>query len=627
MKSRSGALLMLLAFTLTLIAAPGVQAENYTPLLKVKVSDIYLTAGEENTIEIELRNTGSYSVYEVEAILTSSTTGIVILDKGHMVFNEIEAEKSKRYRPVIYVDEDISPGPYQLTLTLTYRQMYKLGTAYTRTATLQIGIVVVNSSKPRIGLDISLINPYLIAGEENKIKLSIKNGGDLKLEDIDITITSDSSYIAVLNGSIDLNALEPGEIKEIRISLFISKNIPLEAYTLTSTAIYRDERGESYTDAETLSVVVVNVTKPKVGLEFQLSSPYLTSGEVERVYLKIENRGFETLKDIKVTLTSNTPYIAVLSGVIDIDTLNVGEVVEREVLLAVSKGTPLGVYTLTATAEYRDSRGESHTEVRTLGIDVEEVRVERQTLLLLDGYTLSSPEVYPGGVVELRLRLRCVGAEAYDVRVTLTPDQKGVFSSITSTTLYLGDLDPGEEAEALYMLRVDGGALSGQYLLTTNVAYLDYRGTPRNAVETVTLMVTPLVEFRILTDGEIHVSRGASTTLSGDLLLIGTESVRFVELEIVEDELFKASGSGEYIGALDPDSPLPFDLGFRVSENAEEGLQTLRVRVHYLDYLNCRKSDIVEIPIYVEAPEEIEIVRRRGGIWLWIRWLFGILPR
>jgi len=618
---------LLMALMLTSIIVPMVQAGNYTPLLRVKVSDIYLTAGEENTIEIELRNTGSYSVYEVEAILTSTNSGIVILDKGHMIFNEIEAEKSRRYKPVIYVDEDTPIGPYTLTLTLTYRQMYKLGTAYTRTATLQIGVVVVNASKPKIGLNISLINPYLTAGEENKIKLSIENGGDLKLEDIDIMITSNTPYIAVLNGSIDLNALEPGEIKETRISLFVSRNTPLEAYTLSSTAIYRDERGESYTDAETLSVVVVNVTKPKVGLGFRLSTPYLTSGEVERVYLKVENRGSETLKDIKVTLTSNTPYIAVLNGVIDIDALNVGETVESEVLLAVSRGTPLGVYTLTATAEYRDSQGESHTEIGTLGVDVEEVKVERQTLLLLDGYTLNSPEVYPGGVVELGLCLRCVGAEAYDVRVTLTPDQKGVFSSITPTTLYLGDLDPGEEVEALYMLRVDGKALSGQYLLTTNVAYLDYKGMPRSAVETITLMVSPLVDFRILTDGETHVSRGASTTLSGDLLLIGTESVRFVELEIVEDDLFKASGSGEYIGALDPDSPLPFDLSFRVSEDAEEGPQTLRVRVLYLDYLNCRKSDIVEVPIYVEAPEEIEIMRQRGGIWLWIRWLFGILPR
>ncbi len=504
---------LLMALMLTSIIVPMVQAGNYTPLLRVKVSDIYLTAGEENTIEIELRNTGSYSVYEVEAILTSTNPGIVILDKGHMIFNEIEAEKSRRYKPVIYVDEDTPIGPYTLTLTLTYRQMYKLGTAYTRTATLQIGVVVVNASKPKIGLNISLINPYLTAGEENKIKLSIENGGDLKLEDIDIMITS------------------------------------------------------------------------------------------------------------------NTPYIAVLNGVIDIDALNVGETVESEVLLAVSRGTPLGVYTLTATAEYRDSQGESHTEIGTLGVDVEEVKVERQTLLLLDGYTLNSPEVYPGGVVELGLCLRCVGAEAYDVRVTLTPDQKGVFSSITPTTLYLGDLDPGEEVEALYMLRVDGKALSGQYLLTTNVAYLDYKGMPRSAVETITLMVSPLVDFRILTDGETHVSRGASTTLSGDLLLIGTESVRFVELEIVEDDLFKASGSGEYIGALDPDSPLPFDLSFRVSEDAEEGPQTLRVRVLYLDYLNCRKSDIVEVPIYVEAPEEIEIMRQRGGIWLWIRWLFGILPR
>jgi hypothetical protein len=506
-------ILILTILAITLIAIPSAQAENYTPLLRVKVSDIYLTAGEENTIEIELRNTGSYSVYEVEAILTP-TTSIVILDKGHMIFNEIEADKSKRYRPVIYVDEDTPLGPYQLTLSLTYRQMYKLGTAYIHSTTLQIGVIVVNATKPRIGLKLSLIDPHLTAGEEGK------------------------------------------------------------------------------------------------------------------VYLEVRNRGSKVLKDIKITLTSNTPYIAVLNGVIDIDSLDHDEVERIEITLAVSGGTPLGVYTLTAAATYRDERGESHMEVETLGVNVDEVRVEKQTVLTLEGYSSSSEEVHPGELVNLTLNLRCVGAEAYDVKVMLSPDSIGVFSLTTPSLLYLGDLKPEEAVEAVYRLRVDGEAPSGQYSLTARITYLDSKGLPGSTVETVTLMVAPLVEFRILLEGELRIIEGEASTLLGDLLLIGTESARFVEVEIVEDGVFsKGLGGKEYIGALDPDSPLPFDLGFRVSEEAEEGFHMLSVRVSYLDYLNRRQSTILNIPVYVEFSPEVETVKRRGGLWFWIRWLLGILPR
>jgi len=505
-------IILLMALMLTSIITPMVQAGNYTPLLRVKASDIYLTAGEENTIEIELRNTGSYSVYEVEAILTSTNPGIVILDKGHMIFNEIGAEKSKRYKPVIYVDEDTPIGPYTLTLTLTYRQMYKLGAAYTRTATLQIGIVVVNASKPKIGLNISLTDPHLTAGEENEVSLEVRN------------------------------------------------------------------------------------------------------------------RGSETLRDIEITLTSNTPYIAVLNGLLDIDELKPGESEYEMITLAVPSGTPLGVYTLTATVTYRDENGESRSEVETIGVDVDEVKVERKTTILLESYEASSLEAKPGESVKLTLNLKCVGAEAYDVKVSLTPDPMGVFSLMTPSLQYIGDLKPGERASASYKLRVDGEAESGQYPLTLQITYLDSDGMPGSAAETVTLTVTPLVEFRILPEGEIHICRGGSATLSGDLLLIGTESIRFVELQIVEDETFKSSDS-EYVGEVDPDSPIPFDLDFKVSENATEGVKNLRVNVSYLDNLNRRRSLIVEVPIHIEAQPEVEVVKKHGGLWLWIRWLLGILPR
>ncbi|KYH36112.1 MAG: hypothetical protein AYL28_007240 [Candidatus Bathyarchaeota archaeon B23] len=327
-------------------------------------------------------------------------------------------------------------------------------------------------------------------------------------------------------------------------------------------------------------------------------------------------------------MASNTPYIAVLEGAVDIDSLRPGEAESHPITLAVPSGAPLGVYTLTATATYRDEGGESHREVETLGVNVDEVRVERATTILLEGYRAVGEEAQPGEVVELTLNLRCVGAEAYDVKVALSPDPLGVFSLTSPSLLYLGDLNPGETAEAVYQLRVDGEAQGGQYPLTAQITYLNSKGLPGSAVETITLTVTPLVEFRILLEGELEALKGGASTLSGDLLLIGTESVRFVEVEVLEDEVFeKGSGGEEYIGALDPDSPLPFDLGFTVSGDAEEGLQTLRVRVSYLDHLNRRRSSVVEIPVYVEAAPEVETVRRRGGLWFWIRWLLGILPR
>ena len=81
-------LLVALATAGQIIQASG---EQFTPLLKVAVDDIYMTAGQENKMEISLRNTGDFDVYEVETFLSvpTTTTGISILKGAHKVFNKI----------------------------------------------------------------------------------------------------------------------------------------------------------------------------------------------------------------------------------------------------------------------------------------------------------------------------------------------------------------------------------------------------------------------------------------------------------------------------------------------------------------------------------------------------------
>ena len=75
-------------------------------IIEVSAENIYLTAGEQNSIKVKLRNTGDYKVFDIEGFLSSSTPGIYVLEDGHKVFSEIEKDKTKSYEPVLYVDED-----------------------------------------------------------------------------------------------------------------------------------------------------------------------------------------------------------------------------------------------------------------------------------------------------------------------------------------------------------------------------------------------------------------------------------------------------------------------------------------------------------------------------------------
>ena len=167
-----------------------VNAQSYAPLLRVSASNVYLTAGKENRIDVSLKNTGGFSVYEVKAILSApvTTPGISILDGAHRVFNEVEEEDTATYRPVIYVGENVPLGAYSLTLTVTYYKMFIAPTQLEST-TVQLGIVVDSVVRSPVRLDVRIEDPHLTAGEDNEVTLIFDNIGEKDVHQLDATIT------------------------------------------------------------------------------------------------------------------------------------------------------------------------------------------------------------------------------------------------------------------------------------------------------------------------------------------------------------------------------------------------------------------------------------------------------
>lgn len=518
MSRRKTLLLLMLLICSVAYPIPFLSAEMYTPLLRVTANDIYLTAGEENQIEIEIKNTGDFSVYEVEAILSvpATTLGISVIDQAHKIFNEIDGGKTKRYHPIIYVDRDTPLGAYTLTYQVDYRKMYKLGYAQDHSITLQLGVVVKNVSRPHLQVNVEVLDPHLTAGTEKEINVALENIGRKTIYEIDATIISPSSGVAVLKG-----------VRFTRSSL-----------------------------------------EPNTSVAFQPT-------------------------------------------------------------IAVSRSAPLGVYTLTASVSYEDGDGQSYLDTFTLGVNVESMAVEKQTSVVLRRFEVTPGTVRPGDILDLRLELALIGAEAHDVKTLISFGPGSSLSPLSTTLVPLGDLDPGQTAASSYRLLVDGGAASGQYPVSVTISYLDSDGASNSVVETVIVSVRGIVSFRLLNTPEVVVEQGDIFDLEVDLLLVGTESVKFVQVDVVEADPFEGTlESYEYIGPVDPDSPIPFDIGFAVGADAEPGGYILLLNVTYFDDLNRVRGSIIELPVsVVEARVEVEVRRSPlEGFWLWLRRLLGVLP-
>jgi len=499
-------LAMLIAIQFTTVLASD------AAILQVSTDNIYMTAGQENTIKINLKNTGDYNLFDAECFLTSAQPGISILSGAHMVFNTVDKGKTKTYEPTIYVDQSVGLGAYSLSLTVIYR---RFGAAQDSTVTVPIGLVVDEGYVP-------------------KVKYSTRQGS----------------------------------------------------------------------------------VRAKSGAENQLTYMFTNNWD-------------ETLYDLEFTLSSASSYISIVDGLsTNLDELDVGESVAVKPVLSILEGTPLTVYTLTATVSYRDVKNSRYYQSFSLPVNVDSAAAAKTTVITLKCMEVVQENVRPGDAFDVQLEVQCSGADAYELLSKLSFGTVTSISPLSPTTRSLGDLETGGTSVVTYRLLASGSIAAGQYPVTATITYTNSRGGTGSLTETLTVMVEGLIEFELIDTPTETVRRGESKELEADLLLIGTESVDFVSISLVEDDVFKrVAGSTEYIGAVDPDSPIPFDINYRVAEDAEEGDHELSLSIKYRDHLNREHEEQLGSTMSVGGDaQKPGQDAAPSGLWVWIRRLLGLGP-
>ena len=617
-----------MAFQIIMVEAP-----DYLPVLRISTDDVYLTAGEVSEIKFNLTNMGTWDIYEAKISISvpSTTPGVSLLEDYHKVYNKIKGGALKSFVTQVYVDQDTPIGAYSLTLQATYMQKVKYGVEMLESSTIQIGIVVDSVSRLSYRMSAEAEDPVFTAGADNQLNVVLGNLGDATVHKIDATVSSTSPYIVVLegsrftHGSLDANmsVMHPAIVR-------VSKNTPLGVYTLSETVVYEDESGQSYSESFVVGITVDSSTLSNPLLSVSVKYPQLIAGADNPITVNLLNIGSERLLDIEVTLVSASPYLVILEGGrINIDELELEEGFSADVVIAVSRSALVGVYTLSTSSSYQGPDGQGYIEASTLGVSVESVEVPVQTSVVMSGYNLSIDPVRPGDRFSLVLELDSLGSDAHDVKVALSLDPLTGISTMSPTLVSLDGMDLGERSEAKFDLLVSGDVRAGQYPGIVTITYLDADGLPRSFMETVTLSVRGIVEFKLINIGTVTVGIGDSIEFEADMLLVGTESVQFVNIEVVEDSVFQRTvESEEYIGAVDPDSPIPFEVQFRVAEGADVGKHNLILRITYQDDLNQQHVETLELTLDVEEVRSQGNIETSsiGGFWVWLRKILGLGP-
>jgi hypothetical protein len=142
------------------------------------------------------------------------------------------------------------------------------------------------------------------------------------------------------------------------------------------------------------------------------------------------------------------------------------------------------------------------------------------------------------------------------------------------------------------------------------------------------VIVDEIVNFSLLNDLALTVEQNATKQFEGDLLLVGTSRVDFVKVSVVaQDPFIQVTGSSEYLGAIDPDSPVPFTLKFGVKPGTALGDYMLPIKIEYMNHRNQIKESIINVPVTVVKAEPVTQVPSGDiGFWGWLRQILGLKP-
>jgi hypothetical protein len=364
-----------------------------------------------------------------------------------------------------------------------------------------------------------------------------------------------------------------------------------------------------------IGIVVDESYVPRIQYTPTQASIKVKSGAENKVEFGFTNNWDQTITNAEFTISSSVSSITITDNINTIvEVFAPSDSITLEPVISITESTPLGTYTVSATVSYRDLNGSRYHQTFLLPLNLDSASAFRNTVITIDSMEVVQESIRPGDIFTIRLTVVCMGADSYNLLSSLSFGAMGSISPITPTTVSLGDLEAGNMVTTSYQLLASGDVSAGQFPVTMNLVYTDSKGLGGSLTETFTILVDGLIEFDLLDVPTEKVPVGDTSELEADLLLIGTESVQFVAIGVVEDGVIeRVSGSDEYIGAVDPDSPIPFDVKFKVSDGASDGVHELKLIVQYRDHLNKEHEEQLSLDVEIgERAQEITGSERRG---------------
>jgi len=558
------------------------------PRFAIVDTDSPLEPGASGEVEVEIENIGTETATGIDATFTGEGEvrfGAEGAVQEHL--GELEPNEST----IVTADASLADGasggekPFEAVFT------YDDADGVERTSA-----PVRGSFAPLDALEFSIdgLDSRLAVGYDGELTATVTNDGPRTVEAAVVRAEPGSERLAFRDTGYALPTLEPGESAEIRYRVDVDAAADEGPRSVRFAVEYPDARGGTVTSDPTDERVVVDDRLDEFG--FVAASTDVEPGASGEATFEIENRGPETVHELRTTLTGSGG-VTIGDGAAEelLGSLEPNEsaTVTADVSIADSVGS--GEKPIEAAFTYRDDRGVEQTgETITGGL----APADRQAFSIVDiADTLAVG--YDG---EITGELRNDGPRTIDDGVLIAePMTDSLF--VEDTRYALPALEPGETAEFRYPTDVSGQADEGPRQIRFTV---EYTGGDRTTLTSDPLSQRVVVDLRAdefaldgvettLVAGEtsefvLEITNERPETLSNVDALLYTDS----PLSGVEDEQFVseiAPGESAEIrfeiavadGARETTYPVELDFEYRTERGQTELSDTYQFPVDVVE--------------------------------------------
>jgi hypothetical protein len=468
-------------------------------------------------------------------------------------------------------------------------------------------------------LEVSVTNTTFAAGTHGNIVITIHNGGDYDATQVESFITSAVSGISIIGGSQKvINRLERSKSTTFNATIMVDQSVAVGAYTLTMQLTYLRAAYGVVTVPIPVTIVVNKQFLPM--LELTATPKKLIAGNWNDVAVSVANMGSTDVTNVLLALSTASPYLSLESpSNLNAVSIAAGGKTSFTVRVYALESTPIGSYTISASASYSSTTGDNYRQTAILPLEVTAPVITKVPVLTVTN--LNTTTAVPGQRFTIHARVDCNDASAYNTKATLTLDTAGILKPLSPTTLSLSDMKPGDSKDVSFTVLVDGAAAATQISTTLVLSYTDSKAVQRSTTEVLTVQIGQIVYFEIMDPTQVTADQGATAKIDSTLILKGTSKVQFTSIDVEGNTTVTViPESNYYVGAIYPDGPVLFTVKFNVPSNAPLGDTMVKIRVSYLDNLNRPKQQILSYPVTITKPA----ATIGTDFWGWLRHLLGL---